>query len=143
MASAETSEIFACAPDEFYKIVTDYEKYPQFLQEVRSCQVLQEEEGRKLVEFNVSMIKSFTYSLWMTESKPQSVSWEFAGGDLFKNMSGAWELEEEAGKTRASYKVDAKSNVFVPRPVAKALVGVNLPGMISAYQKRVSEIYGV
>lgn len=142
MAAAETTEVFNCSKEQFYTIIADYEKYPQFLQEVRGCQVLKQEAGRKLVEFRVSLIKSFTYSLWMKEISPERIDWEFAGGDLFKALTGSWELADEAGKTRATYKVEAKFNVFVPGPVAKALVGVNLPGMMSAYHKRVSELYG-
>ena len=33
MASAKTSEKFNCTPEEFFKIVSDYEKYPEFLDE--------------------------------------------------------------------------------------------------------------
>ena len=142
MASAETSEVFDCTPEQFFGIVTDYEKYPQFLQEVKECRVLKEEGNRKLVEYSVSMMKNFTYSLWMTEEKPGKVSWEFAGGDIFKSMSGHWQMEPEADKTRAHYAVEAKFGIFVPGPIAKALVGVNLPSMISAYQKRVKEVCG-
>ena len=142
MAGAQTTEVFNCTPEQFFDLVTDYEKYPEFLQEVRSCHVLKQEDEKKLVEFGVSVIKSFTYSLWMTETRPSEVSWEFAGGDLFKKSTGHWKLEEEAGKTRASYSVEAKFNVFVPGPVAKALVSVNLPAMMSSYHKRVSELYG-
>ena len=78
----------------------------------------------------------------MSEVPNTDVSWEFAGGDLFKMSNGFWKLEEEAGKTRATYSVEAKFNVFVPGPVAKALVSVNLPAMMSSYHKRVSEFYG-
>lgn len=142
MAGAETTEVFNCSKDQFYSIIADYEKYPQFLQEVRDCKVLKEEQGRKLVEFRVSVIKSFTYNLWMTETAHDKITWEFASGDLFKALTGSWVLADEAGKTRATYAVEAKFNVFVPGPVAKALVGVNLPGMMSAYHKRVSDLYG-
>lgn len=78
----------------------------------------------------------------MIEEAPNKVTWELAGGDLFKTSAGAWVLEEEAGKTRASYSVEATFKTFVPGPVAKALISVNLPNMMSAYHKRVSELYG-
>ena len=142
MASAQATEVFNCSPDQFFDIISDYEKYDEFLQEVKSCTVLKEDGGRKLVEFKVSVVKSFSYTLWMEEERPRKVSWDFAGGDIFKTLHGSWNLEEEAGKTRATYAVDAKFGVFVPGPIAKALVGVNLPGMMSAYHKRVGEIYG-
>lgn len=142
MASAQTTEVFNCTPAQFYKIIADYENYPQFLQEVKGCKVLKSEGQRKLVEFTVSVVKSFKYSLWMNESENQEIKWEFAGGEIFKTSNGHWKLQEEGGKCRASYWVDATFNMFVPGPIAKALVSVNLPNMISAYHKRVAELYG-
>lgn len=143
MAKASTTEVFNCTPEQFFKIISDYEKYHEFLAEVKQCKVLKTEGNRKLVEFNVQVMKSFKYTLWMTETANQSITWEFAGGDLFKTSSGSWKLENEAGKTRASYAVDATFSMFVPGPIANALVSVNLPNMIGSYHKRVKQVYGV
>jgi coenzyme Q-binding protein COQ10 len=142
MASAETSEIFNCSPENFFKVVSDYEKYPQFLAEVKECKILKTEGNKKLVEYQVSVVKNFKYCLWMTEKSPTDITWEFASGDLFKKNSGSWKMKEEGGKTRATYNLIADFNLFVPGPIAKALVSVNLPNMMSAYQKRVGELYG-
>lgn len=142
MASAQTTEVFNCTVEQFYKIISDYEKYPEFLQEVKGCKVLKTEASKKLVEFTVAVVKNFKYSLWMTEVAPQEIKWEFAGGDIFKTSTGFWKLQEEGGKCRATYAVEATFNMFVPGPIAKALVSVNLPNMISSYHKRVAELYG-
>lgn len=142
MAGAQTSEVFNCTPEQFYKIISDYESYHKFLAEVKSCKVLKTEGSRKLVEYQVSMVKNFKYTLWMTETPFTDITWEFAGGDIFKTSSGFWKVQDEGGKARASYGVEATFNLFVPGPIAKALVSVNLPNMIAAYHKRVSELYG-
>ncbi len=142
MANAQTTEIFNCTPAQFYSIVSDYEKYPEFLQEVKSCKILKTEGQRKLVEYEVSVMKNFKYTMWMTEAQNLEIKWEFAGGDIFKTSSGFWKVQEEGGKTRATYSVDATFNLFVPGPIAKALVSVNLPNMISSYHKRVNQLYG-
>lgn len=142
MADAKTTELFNCSLDEFYKIISDYERYPEFLSEVKNCKVLKVENNRKLVEYTVSVIKDFKYRLWMTEEPGKKISWVFESGDLFKVSNGYWDISEEAGKTRATYFVDAKFNMFVPGPIAKALVTVNLPNMVSSYHKRVKELYG-
>ena len=141
MAQAEATEVFQCTPEQFYKIVSDYEKYPEFLQEVKGCKILKTEGQKKLVEYTVSVIKDFKYSLWMTES-PNLISWEFASGEIFKTSVGSWKIEAEGNKTRATYKVEATFNLLVPGPIAKALVSVNLPNMMSSYHKRVSQLYG-
>lgn len=143
MAKASTTEVFNCTPEQFFKIIADYEKYHEFLAEVKQCKVLKVEGSRKLVEYHVSVVKTFKYTLWMTESPPHSIVWEFAAGDVFKTSVGSWKLENEAGKTRATYSVEATFGMFVPGPLANALVSVNLPNMMSAYHKRVKQIYGV
>lgn len=152
MAKASTTELFNCTPDQFYKIVTDYAKYPEFLSEVKKCEVLKTEtvksdasgvaQQRKLVEYSVSVVKSFKYQIWTTET-PHLVSWEFASGDLFKTMKGSWKIEDEAGRTRATYTVEASFGIFVPSPISNALMSVNLPNMISSYHKRIKHLYGI
>jgi coenzyme Q-binding protein COQ10 len=143
MAKASTSEIFNCTPEQFYKIISDYEKYHEFLPEVKKCTILKTEGARKLVEYNVAVIKTFKYALWMTETPSRGLRWELASGDMFKTSVGSWELEEAGGKTKATYSVEATFNMFVPGPIANALVSVNLPNMMSSYQKRVKQVYGV
>lgn len=142
MASAQTTELFNCSVDQFYKIISDYEKYPEFLKEVTDTNIVQTSGQKKLVEFEVSVIKTFKYCLWLTENAPTGVSWELASGDMFKTSVGSWKLQDEAGKCRATYFVDATFNLFVPGPIAKALVSVNLPAMMSSYHKRVADLYG-
>lgn len=142
MAGAEATEIFDCPVSDFYKIITDYQNYPKFLSEVKSCQVVETKENKKLVEFKVYMIKSFTYRLWIEESTDQGIKWSFDSGDLFKESNGFWKLSDQNGKTKAIYGVEAKFKMFVPGPVSKALVNVNLPNMMSSYKKRVGELYG-
>ena len=142
MASASTTEVFNCTPDQFFDLITEYEKYPEFLQEVKQVTVLKTEQNRRLVEFHVSVIKSFSYSLWLTEERPREIRWEFASGDVFKTNSGYWRLQEQAGKTSVDYSVEATFKLFVPGPIAKTLVSVNLPNMMAAYHKRVASLYG-
>ncbi len=143
MAQAKTTELFNCTVTQFYKIIADYQKYPQFLGEVKACQVLKTEGNKKLVAYSVSVIKSFKYCLWMTETSDQSITWEFASGDIFKSTKGFWKLEDEKGQCRATYSVEATFGVFVPSLLANALVSVNLPNMISSYHKRIKKLYGV
>ncbi len=142
MAAASTTETFACTPDQFFAIVSDYERYPEFLGEVKNCKIVETKGNKKLVEFHVSVIKTFTYRLWITEESPRRLSWNLESGDFFKTSTGSWDLSEVGGKTQAKYSVDATFKVFVPGPVAKALVNVNLPNMMSAYKQRVKQKYG-
>ena len=143
MAGAKTSETFPCTVEQFYSVITDYENYPEFLTEVQKCEVIETRGKLKLVEYSVYMVKTFKYRLWMDESEgPNKLTWKLDSGDLFKVSNGTWELQAEADKVRATYEVEAKFKVFVPGPISKALVNVNLPNMMSAYQQRIKELYG-
>ena len=142
MPGANHTEIFACTVEQLYDVIADYERYPEFLSEVKNCKILKAEGNKKLVEYHVSLIKTFKYTLAMTEQRPELISWEFVGGDVFKSSSGHWKLQEEAGRTRAIYKVEAQFSMFIPGPIARTLLTVNLPTMMSAYHKRIKELYG-
>ena len=142
MASASTNETFPVSNEQFFALISDYEKYPEFLSEVKSVKVVETKGNKKLVEFRVSVLKTFTYRLWITEEKPKRVSWTFDSGDVFKTSVGSWDLEEAGGKTTAKYAVDATFKVFMPGPIAKTLVSVNLPNMMKAYHNRIKEVYG-
>lgn len=144
MSSAKTTEIFNCSLEDFWKVISDYENYPQFLQEVSECKVVGDQGNKKLVEYSINLIKKFKYRLWMDESQaPNKLTWELEGGDIFKVSKGYWELEAKGEKTSATYSVEAQFKVFVPGPVAKALVSVNLPNMMKAYHQRLAQVYGI
>lgn len=143
MADAHAIETFNCTPQEFFDIAADYEKYPEFLTEVKACKVLKSEGDSKLVEYKVSVIKAMTYQLKTKEIAPSLVAWDFAGGDAFKTMSGSWKIEEApGGKCKCTYDVDATFKIFVPGPVASTLLKQNLPAMMAAYHKRIKTVYG-
>ena len=141
MASAETTEIFDCTVEQFYAFITDFSSYSEFLDEVEDCQVVEDNGDSKTVEYKVKVVKNFSYRLNMKFDAPHSLIWTFDSGDLFKVSNGSWTLEAEGNKTRATYEVEAQFKLFVPGPIAKALVNVNLPNMMKAYHKRVAEMY--
>lgn len=142
MPGASHTEEFNCTPEEFYKILADYPKYPEFLSEVKNCEVEKADGNRKLVAYDISLIKTFSYKMWMTETPNSKIEWNLDSGDIFKTSVGSWVLQPSGNKTKATYSVDATFKVFVPGMIAKALVQVNLPNMMQAYHKRVHKIYG-
>ncbi len=142
MASANTKEVFNCTVGEFFKLVSDYEKYPEFLTEVKSVKIYKNEGNVKEMEYHVSLIKTFKYKLRINEVPNESVNFEFIGGDVFKTMKGSWKLADQGGKCAIEYNVEATFGMFVPESMAKPLVTANLPMMISNFKKRIKEVYG-
>lgn len=142
MAEVKHTEVFDCSPEQFFELLIDYEKYPEFLSEVRDCKIIESNGNSKKVEFKVSVIKSLRYVNEQVEERPSKVSWTFLEGDLFKSMRGHWLLTEEGGKTRAEYFVEANFGLFVPKTMTKTVLSVNLPAMMKAYHQRVAQLYG-
>jgi len=142
MASANTKELFNCTPEEFFKLVSDYEKYPEFLPEVKSVKIYKNSGGVKEMEYHVSLIKTFKYKLKAKEVPNESVSFEFIGGDVFKTMKGTWTIKDQGGKSAVDYNVEATFGMLVPESMAKPLVSANLPMMMSNFKKRIKEVYG-
>lgn len=141
-ATAETTEVMNCTKDEFFKIVADFESYPKFLPEVKSIKILKTTGNVKEMEYQVSVLKTFKYTLKATEVPNDRIDFVFVNGDVFKSMSGSWKLSEKNGKCQVEYKVEAAFGMLVPSSVAKTLVTVNLPIMMANFKKRVKEVYG-
>ena len=106
MPGASHTEEFNCTPEELYKILTDYPKYPEFLSEVKNCEVEKADGNRKLVAYDVSLIKTFSYKMWMTETTNSKVEWNLESGDIFKTSVGSWVLQPSgnSGRRFAGYK---------------------------------------
>ena len=143
MATADTTERFACSAQQFYDMISDYESYPDFLSEVKGINIVERSGSSVLVEYHVSMIKDFKYRLKMEESAPSSIKWELDSGDIFKSQKGSWTIREiDDSNCEVDYFVEATFGMFVPKTIAKTLLSVNLPNMMKAYKKRIEELYG-
>lgn len=144
MAEVKHEEVFNCTPQQMFDLLKDYEKYGEFLKEVKSCKVLQEKNGEKYIEYKITVMKDIIYLNSHSENpEKKELYWKFLKGDLFKSMSGSWRLEEApGGKTKAYYQISAEFGMLVPSFAVKTAISVNLPAMMQAYHKRVGDLYG-
>ena len=142
MAEVNHTEVFNCTPEQFYSILVDCEKYPDFLSDVHGCKIIKDEGERKEVEYKISVVKTFSYLNEHIEKPPFELEFRFLKGDVFKSMSGHWKLEAEGEKTKAHYRIEASFGMFVPGPMAKKVIGANLPSLMKSYHRRVSELFG-
>ena len=142
MASAKTVETFNCTAEEFFKLISDYEKYPEFLTEVKSVKILKTEGNVKEMEYGVSLIKTFKYKLRCEEHAPHAIKFNFISGDVFKTMMGSWSIKSEGEKCSVEYAVEATFGMLVPDSIAKPLVSANLPMMMANIKNRIKKVYG-
>lgn len=134
---AETIE-FKASPKKCYEVISDYEKYPEFLDNVADITVSKKKGESCEVTYGLNLIKRITYTLKMNGKPPHRLDWKFVGGDIMKKNEGHWELEEvKKGVTKATYHLDIELGLFVPGAITKKLVGKSLPDMLKAFKARI------
>ncbi|HLB58477.1 MAG TPA: SRPBCC family protein [Bdellovibrionota bacterium] len=136
MASASISETINAPLEAVFRVITDYESYPEFLKETKGVTIKSTKGKVKLVEFELDLIKKFHYVLRIEEVPNEKVSWTLESGDLFKKNVGGWDLEDLDGDTQATYHIDLEFKLLVPKIITKTLVGANLPAMMKGFKER-------
>lgn len=137
MANATRTEVVDVDINKLYAVIVDYAKYPEFVDGVSSIKVLSQSDTNAKVEYTVNMIKTFKYTLAITQSKPTKVSWVLDSGDLFKKNDGMWTLKDlGGGKTEVTYALEVDFKMFAPNSILTALTQKNLPIMMESFFKR-------
>ena len=129
------------SPEDFFGVITDYESYPEFLDEMEDAKVLSRSGNTSEVQFTVQLIKRVTYTLVLIENRPESVTWSLKEGP-FKVSNGSWYLERLSdGSTRAQYEVEVKVAAFVPKSVSSRIVGKTVPALLAAFKGRAEMLH--
>lgn len=140
MASAERTETFDVTPEQVYAVLTDFATYPDFMDGVSSVEVLEESGNSWKVQFNINIIKQFSYVLKLKGEPNKNLTWTFDSGDLFKSSEGSWTLEDNGdGTTDVTYQIDADFKMMVPGMVTKKLIAGSLPSLMKSVQDQAKE----
>jgi len=117
------SEILVSAPvEDVYQIARDIERFPEFMEDVESVQIIEQTEEKQLSRWG-SIIKEFNRTISWTEAdywddQAKTCRWEQTEGD-FSAYSGTWEFADQGdGKTLAKLEIDYEYNV----PLIGALI---------------------
>ena len=123
-------------------VVCDYERYPEFISEMRSVKVLRRTAGEQDVEFGIElellgMRKRIHYTLAMLETPQTSIRWRLVRSDTLKGDDGSWHFRSLGERrTEATYQIEVKLGPFVPGAVSKFLVEHSLPRLLSQFKRR-------
>jgi coenzyme Q-binding protein COQ10 len=140
MAATEQSVRVNVPPEAFYKVIADYESYPDILPEMEFAQILERTNNTVTARFTINLIKRVSYTLKLVEDDPQGLSWSLVEGP-FKKNSGGWRLERtDDGGTLAHYSVEVNVGLFVPKSVSNRLVGKTLPALLAHFKKRAESL---
>jgi ribosome-associated toxin RatA of RatAB toxin-antitoxin module len=106
------------APDTVYRVVTEFERYAEWVSELKRIAVLERDSGgRPLeVEFRAAAFgRSTTYTLRYDYSRaPGELSWHQTQGDLTESLSGQYRFEPAGTGTRVTYDLEVELLVPIP-----------------------------
>src|SRR5258708_16873332 len=100
MPGASRSILIDAPIETVFGIITDYEKYPEFLSEVKAIRVSERREGEAVVQYEGSVLKTIRYTLKLKEEKPRRISWSLVGGELKRAKHRSSLLEPHGKQTR-------------------------------------------
>ena len=143
MAQAQKSITIDVTPEQLFDVIADYEKYPEFLPEVKTAKVAFGTGSIKEVTYTVDIkAKVISYTLKHTAERPLRLSWTMVKGEMMKGNDGSWALEPNAaGGTDATYKIDLKLSALVPSFIEKALAEQQLPTLLANFKKRAEGLH--
>jgi coenzyme Q-binding protein COQ10 len=124
-----------------WKVISDFERYPDFVEEVVMAKAQPPAGGKQIVQFELEVVKRFQYTLEFRLVEGKELGWKLVESNFFKKNDGRWLLEDlGGGKTHATYEVDVGFGFLVPGWVTRKLTEVNLPKMLDAFEARAKEI---
>ncbi len=139
MASATASIEAACSPAAFLAVVTDFERYPEFVDDLVDVRIRSHGEGVWEVAFGLQIVRRLEYTLRLEQVSPTRVQWSLLEG-VFRANSGSWTLEAlEDGGCKATYEVEIQLGMYVPKSLMKTLVGRALPEMLERFREQAEQ----
>ncbi len=137
MAGATRSIVINAPPEKLFDVITDYDKYGEFLTEVKKVSTSDRKGNEVKVHYEVDVIKTIRYTILVKEERPRRMSWTFVEGEVMKDNQGSWVLEPEGeGRTKATYTVDMALGALVPKAIVNKLTETSLPKMLEAFKRR-------
>jgi len=107
-----------------WAIVQDVESAPDWQRGIDSMQTLERDEAGRSTRCDTvtdAKVKVFEARIRFSYDEPARMSWVQERGDL-KSMRGSWQLEDlGAGRTRASYALEADPGALLARFLKGAL----------------------
>ena len=144
MAQASKSITINVPPERLFDVISDYERYPEFLPEVKQVKIEGGQGAIKEVTYRVDIkAKVITYTLKHTAERPSKLSWTMVKGEMMKGNDGAWTLKPggQPGTTEATYSIDLKLSSLVPGFIEKALAEQSLPGLLTNFKARAEKLH--
>jgi coenzyme Q-binding protein COQ10 len=136
MPGASRSIVINAPMEKVFALITDFERYKEFLPEVRAVRVLDRSNGTVTVQYEAEIVKRIKYTLRHVAQPPSRVTWSFVEGEVMKDNKGSWELEPAGeGKTKATYTIEVGLGPLVPKAIINTLMETSLPKLLENFKR--------
>lgn len=140
----QTSErmVVSATPEHCLAIVTDVERYPEWVADLKAVEVLErdEEDRASVVAFRAAAFgRSTNYTLEYDYSgMPTDFSWVQRSGDLTSRLDGSYHFEPSGeGETEVTYRLTVELRVPIPGFVKRRAEGHILHAALRDLKSRV------
>ena len=138
MPRAECDIVIAAPIERVFDVIVDYERYPEFLPDMRVSEVISRHDGVSVVRFELELVMKLSYTLRLVEDRPHRVTWSLENAKMMVENEGGWTLTQRPdGQTQARYGIEIKLRGLIPKSVTTRLVGETLPETLQRFKERV------
>lgn len=136
MPKTEEHVLIDAPASRVFEVIKSYEKYPEFLPEMKEVVVLSRNDGIVVVRFELELIMRVSYTLRLTETPPNRIDWKLEEAKMIAENNGGWRIEEVGNQTRATYALEVKLRGLIPKSVSTRLLGTTLPQTLQRFKAR-------
>ncbi len=136
MSRAEETIVIDAPLAKVWSVITDYERYPEFLPEMTSVSIVSRHDNVVVAQFNLELMMRFSYTLRLQEEPHAALRWTLDSATMMVSNSGGWQLEADGQKTKATYVLDVELKGLIPRSVKDRLLGMTLPQTLERFKRR-------
>lgn len=121
--------IVRASPEQVWRVIVDYPGHPRFYPRVTSAQVVESDERRVLVRYEVT-VRPLSFTFYMDkypDPRRRRVEWHLARGrahGIFRENSGYWQVDaaDAAGASRVTYAIAVRTRLpdFLSRGAERA-----------------------
>jgi ribosome-associated toxin RatA of RatAB toxin-antitoxin module len=124
----------AARPDEIMAVVADFEHYPDWVDSMKSAEVLSfVDDKAKTVRMVLDHTLLKDDYVLAYEWKPQAVSWTLLEGNLLRAMESSYQLKANGAKTTVRYTLTVDINMpmigMFKRKAEKTIIDGALDGL--------------
>jgi ribosome-associated toxin RatA of RatAB toxin-antitoxin module len=142
MPQATEQTIVRVSAKDFYSVVADYNHYPEFVEGMTECVVIEQGKKGARVKFVLDLIKRVEYTIQTVEKPGKSLEWSLVESNLLHKNNGSWHLKSVGdGETEVTYSLEVGFGLFVPGFIVDRLTKHMLPKMLDSFVDRAEKLF--